>query len=197
MENNLQTAPNRNDIIKLVADNYYSHNVLNNAHRGDIVEMIVLSALGDEWKLVGLGWHPWDLQLIRNNERFRIQVRQIAALQLWGKTKQLMLKFGWKKKPPEYFFRDHPGEEIENEGWFCELFIYGVHLETDEINVDQVDPMQWKFLVIPITELDYKQNSMTLEKALKRWQLISWYELFDSVENIICKQIIKKRGNCI
>lgn len=52
--------PSRNEIIEMVAQNMYSGRIINNAHRGDIVEMMVLSALGNDWNLVGLGWHPWD-----------------------------------------------------------------------------------------------------------------------------------------
>ena len=46
----------------MVAENFFSGRILNNAHRGDVVEIIVQSALGADWKFVGLGWHPWDLQ---------------------------------------------------------------------------------------------------------------------------------------
>ena len=95
-------TPNRDDIISMVARHMYSAKILNNAHRGDIVEMMVLSALGSDWRMVSLGWHPWDLQYSTGAERVRIQVRQCDALQLWGKTKKLAINFGWKKNPPFY-----------------------------------------------------------------------------------------------
>jgi len=185
MGNDNTLSPSRDEIIRMVAEHYYSSNILNNSHRGDIVEMMVLSALGGEWKLVGLGWHPWDLELRRDNKRYRIQVRQIAALQLWGKTKKYLLSFGWKKKAPDYFFRDHPGEEIEPEGCFCDIFIFGLHLEDDENKADQVDPSQWRFLVIPVKDLKRGLDSMILEKALKRWNPVEWNRLSETVENII------------
>ena len=160
----------------------YSGKIINNAHRGDIVEMIVLSALGNDWDLVGLGWHPWDLQRGGGHERVRIQVRQVAALQLWGETKRPLLKFGWKKNAPGYFDRDNPGEEIETEGWFCDVFVFGLHLETSRKIVDQVDPTQWEFLVIPTIDLKQGQDSMVLTKALQRWQPVKWSQLSESVE---------------
>jgi hypothetical protein len=52
--------PTRDEVIKSVADTLYSSSILNNSHRGDVVEMMVLAALGSEWKFVGLGWHPWN-----------------------------------------------------------------------------------------------------------------------------------------
>lgn len=175
----------RADVIAMVAENMYSGKVINNAHRGDIVEMMVLAALDGDWRPVGLGWHPWDLQRGEGSERVRIQVKQCAALQLWGPTRKLKLIFGWKKKPPEYFHKDNPGEEIESEGWFCDLFVFGLHLEKDEDRTDQVEPTQWSFLVVPTSDLKRGQNSMGLTKALKKWQPVTWNELPDTVDLVV------------
>lgn len=178
----LKTPPSRDEIITMVVDNMYSDRILNNAHRGDVAEMIVLSALGPGWRSVGLGWHPWDLQRGSGSERVRIQVKQCAALQLWGKTKRLGLKFGWKKKAPDYFAKYNPGEKIESEGWFCDLFVFGLHLEENINKADQLDPKQWKFLVIPTNDLKRGQDSMVLTEALKRWRPVIWCDLLDEVE---------------
>jgi len=120
---------------------------------------LVLASLGSDWEMVSLGWHPWDLQYKSGTHRVRIQVKQCAALQLWGPTKKLSIHFGWKTKAPDYFERDNPNESIESEGWFCELFVVGLHLENDN-SADQVDPKQREFLVIPTTDLKTGQNSM-------------------------------------
>lgn len=181
----MATPPTRDDVIAMVAENMYSDRILNNSHRGDVVEMIVLSALGSDWRLVGLGWHPWDLQRGNGEDRIRIQVKHCAALQLWGPTKRLQLNFGWKKKVAEYFFRDNPGEDIESQGWFCDVFVFGLHRDKDKDSADQVDPNQWEFLVIPVIELKEGQNSMVLSEALKRWNPVSWSELAKSVEQAI------------
>ena len=174
----------REELIQLAARNVFSGKVLNNAHRGDIVEAMVLAALGDGWRLVGLGWHPWDLQKGSGDSRVRIQVKQCAALQLWGETKKPSLSFGWKIDAPSYFEHDNPGEKIEPEGWFCDLFVFGVHRGKDLTTVDQADVGQWEFLVIPVTDLKPKTKSMSLHRALQRWSLIRWPELRNSVEAI-------------
>lgn len=159
--------PTRDRIIQMVAASIFTPRVLNNSHRGDVVEMMVLAALGPEWRFVGLGWHPWDLQRGTGASRIRIQVKQSAALQLWGATKRPSITFGWSKKAPSYFARDNPGEEIELEGWFCDVFVIGVHQDDDQDTVDQVDPRQWGFLVLAKVDLPARCNSMTLTKALK------------------------------
>jgi hypothetical protein len=180
-----RACPSRDEIIRMVAEQIYSNPVLNNAHRGDVVEMQVLAALGKPWRLVTLGWHPWDLQRGEGSDRIRIQVKQSAALQLWGRTKSPMIVFGWKPKPPSYFKRDNPGQEIEAEGWFCEIFVVGIHQGVHLRDVDQVDPSQWRFLVIPTCDLQPKTNAMPLTKALTRWPLVRWHELSERVERAI------------
>ena len=189
----MATYPTRNEIVANVAKAIYSGRVLNNSHRGDVVEMTVLAALGSDWKFVGLGWHPWDLQRGAGKDRVRIQVKHSAALQLWGPTKKPTLSLNWSDKPPEYFARDNPGESIEREGWFCEVFVFGVHQESDTGKVDQVDPKQWKFLVIPTCDLKEGVKSMVLTKALAKWSLYEWHELPDAVDQAL-RRLEQGRG---
>lgn len=176
--------PDRDEVISMVSRIMYSNKILNNAHRGDIVEMMVLSALGSDWRMVSLGWHPWDFQRGTGPQRIRIQVKQCAALQLWGPTKKLSVQFGWKKKAPDDFARYNPGEAIESEGWFCDIFVIGLHLVSDK-SADQVDPKQWEFLVIPTTDLNHGRNSMVLSKALSKWKPVKWEDLRATVEQTI------------
>ncbi|TYP95431.1 hypothetical protein LX73_0735 [Fodinibius salinus] len=179
---NDKEIPDREDVHNKVIDLMYSTHILNNSHRGDVAEALVMMALGDEWNFVGLGWHPWDLQYGSGPDRIRIQVKNIALQQIWGETKSPTLVFGWKSNPPSYFERDNPGVEIEDEGYFCDLFVFCLHLVSDEDNADQVDPQQWSFLVIPTEDLRSKRKSMVLSKALDKWTPIKWPELAEKVE---------------
>lgn len=179
------TTPSRTEIIEMVARQMYSDRVLNNSHRGEVVEMMVLAALGPDWKHVGLGWHPWDLQRGQGPTRNRIQVKQTAAVQLWGDTVSRTLRFGWKSNPPSYFERDNPGEEIEPEGWFCDLFVFGIHDETDRSRIDQVEPSQWDFMVIPVGDLKPRTKTMQLSRARTVWETVAWGGLRAAVESAI------------
>lgn len=161
----------------MVARYMYGGPILNNAHRGEVVEMMVLAALEPEWEHVGLGWHPWDLQRGHGADRIRIQVKQTAAVQLWGDTVSRSLRFGRKPNPPSYFEQYNPGEEIEPDGWFCDVFVFGIHDETDRSLIDQADPAQWAFMVIPVGDLEPRTNSMQLSKARARWGTVSWDKL--------------------
>lgn len=190
-------VPSRDDIIQMVSREMYSGKILNNAHRGHVVEAMVLSALSpdhalgpDQWRLTALGWHPWDLQRGKGEDRVRIQVKQCAWLQLWtpkNDKEDLRLHFVWKKSRPRYFKRDYPDEDIEREGWFCDMFVFGVHEEKDRDRADQVDPDQWTFLVIPAHELREDLKSLSLEDAKAKWPPVSWSGLAESVESAISK----------
>jgi hypothetical protein len=181
----MRKYPDRDEVIARVAKSIYGETILNNSHRGDVVEMMVLAALGEEWSFVGLGWHPWDIQRGSGKNRVRIQVKQSAALQLWGPTVKQVLSLNWSNKPPSYFERDNPDEPIEKEGWFCEIFVFGVHQELDPDKVDQVDSKQWKFLVVPTCDLKKGAKSITLTKALNMWPLCMWHELPKEVDEAI------------
>lgn len=166
---------------QLLIEKLYSRPILNNSHRGDLVEMMVLNALGPEWKHVGLGWHLWDLQRGTGAARVRIQVKQCAARQLWGKTKNMIFQFPWSEGAPDYIRRDFPDEALEDKGWYCELFIVGVHPVEDAAVCDQTDVNQWRFMVVPTIELKQGQSSMLLSKAIKRWALVGLGDLKTAV----------------
>ena len=180
-------TPTRDDILQMMLREIYPPRVINNAHRGDLVEMMVLKALGPSWKLVGIGWHPWDLQRGYGEERIRVQVKQCALLQLWGRTKVPTFEFGWSAKPPDYFERDNPGETIETEGWFCDVFVFGYHDGDNPQTTDQTDPSQWQFSVVPVCDLDHGRDSMVAHKALKLWPPVGWPDLRDAVEKALMR----------
>ena len=105
----------KEDIQKRLIQEVYSGPILNNSHRGDIIEIIVLEALGVDWKLVGLGWHPWNTESTQISSKIRIQVKQCAALQLWGPTQKVTLSFPWTQSLSQYYVDRIPG--IETEGY--------------------------------------------------------------------------------
>jgi hypothetical protein len=171
----------------MLIEKLYSQRILNNSHRGDFVEMMVLDALGPEWHHVGLGWNLWDLQRGTGKDRARIQVKQCAARQLWGKTKCMIFQFPWSDHVPTYILRDFPNEALEKDGWFCELFVVGVHPIEDKMLCDQTDPTQWQFMIVPSRELKRGQSSMTLSKAMKQWPLVPLAGLKSTIENKLCQ----------
>jgi len=172
----------REHLHRMLIEKLYSQRILNNSHRGDFVEMIVLDALGPEWRHVGLGWNIWDLQRGTGKDRARIQVKQCAARQLWEKRSAWPSSSPGAIRRPPTFRRDFPNEALESAGWFCELFVVGDHAVGDEALCDQTDPSQWEFMIVPSRELERSQSSMTLRKAKKRWPLVPLSGLRPAVE---------------
>lgn len=103
----------------------------------------------------------------------------------------MTFQFPWSDHAPAYIRRDFPNEALEKDGWFCELFVVGIHAVEDEMVCDQTAPSQWQFMVVPSRELKRGQSSMTLSKAMKRWPLIPLSGLKSTVElklNVLGKQ---------
>lgn len=71
---------------------------MDNRERGDYAEQLVLSALGPDWKWVGLGWKPWDLERNYGERRVRIQVKQSAMAQFWQRPEKLRPGFAIVKR---------------------------------------------------------------------------------------------------
>ncbi len=89
----------------------------------------------------------------------------------------------WRDSAPAYIRRDHPSEALESSGWFCELFVLGVHPVDDERTCDQTDVTQWEFLVVPSRELKREQSSMILREATTRWPPVPLTALKSTVES--------------
>jgi hypothetical protein len=104
----------------------------------------------------------------------------------------MTFQFPWRDRAPAYISRDFPQEALEKEGWFCELFIVGVHTVEDELLCDQTDPSQWQFMVVPARDLKRGQSSMTLIKAIKRWPLVPLAELKSAVLCKLCELVEKE-----
>jgi len=106
----------------------------------------------------------------------------------------LKLQLKWNKQVPFYFSRHHPKEKIEEEGWFCELFVVGIHLIDDASICDQMDVTQWKFMVIPAVHFKPGQKSMDLNIAIKNWHPVAWKNLKKKVETELlqCRNLARK-----
>lgn len=117
--------------------------VIQNNLRGIFVEAMVAELLGTPWKLSGADWAGWDIE---NDSGSRIEVKQSARQQTWGRSKSV----------PRYSIaiargHYHDGvtyvENITGER-LADLYVFAWH-EGD----DQRDQEQWKFFVVPSQNL--------------------------------------------
>ncbi len=155
----------------------FSDRLMDNTMRGFWCEFMLAEALGSTCKPVGLGWHPWDLQIGDDEEaypkRLRIQAKNSARLQPWnratGKITQSQYSLTWRQRP-YYFDRDFPNVPCETEGFMCEVYILCHHPITDLSIADHRDPAQWQFYLLPVvgtncavtdSELGWMQDKLT------------------------------------
>lgn len=153
----------------------FSQRLLDNTMRGYWCESMVAEALGPECKIVGAGWHAWDLQIGGDlddfPERIRIQVKNSARLQPWniksGKASECQFDLKVRKKP-FYFDIYNPGVACEDIGFLCEIFILCFHDKTNIETADHLDPMQWKFYLVPVSGRRIAITEKEMAAALKK-----------------------------
>jgi len=178
-------------LIKNLSNRLFNQKIINNVERGYYVEELVLYALGKKWKCVSSGWHPWDFETMMGEKRIRIQVKQSAALQIWTTNKSSKKQFVTQiKKKPVYFNRDNPGVQIEEQGRFCEIYIFAWHGITSKSKCDQRIPEQWTFFIVTEKSLG-KEKFITLKKLESSWlqkvggRKSNWKSLKDSMISVI------------
>lgn len=166
------------DIKKRMFAELFDRPILDNTARGYFCESMAAEALGRECKIVGAGWHAWDLQIGSEFDTFpnriRIQVKNSAKIQPWNMNNGKMseCQFGLKiRTKPSYFERDNPSVFCEEIGFLSELFILCFHENGDLGSANQLDPMQWKFFLVPVVgpknAITEKELAWAVEKVRK------------------------------
>lgn len=149
--------PTREAIERRILKEAFKTRLLDNSMRGFWCEFMVAEALGPDCHTVGLGWHPWDLQIGDSRDvfpdRIRIQVKNSAALQTWhpryGTVTDCCFNLTLRNRP-RYFTQDNPNVPCESTGFMCDIFVLCHHPETDVARADHCDPTQWRFYLAPV-----------------------------------------------
>lgn len=116
------------EIIRSLAERLYDQKVMDNRERGDYAEQLVDSKVCPPWKWVGMGWHPWDFERGEGADRVRMQVRQSAAKQIWKRPANHVAGFPTTIKPvSSYIRKNNPELLIEDQGRFCEMYVFAWH----------------------------------------------------------------------
>jgi hypothetical protein len=132
--------------------------LIQNNLRGVWMEYVVAEALGANFKLVSQDWHAWDIEwgvaAAVYPDRIRIQVKNTARTQTWGKHLGIYTDCMWSialRNRPSYFEKYNPGIPCEQYGFHCEIFVLCHHPEEDWQKADHRDLEQWNFYVLPVT----------------------------------------------
>jgi len=117
-----------------------------------------------DWKYCGGAWAGWDFEHLDGT---RIQLKQAAALQTWEPPK--------KSRPPCFNIKPQRGYWENGTKWipatpptrYADIYIFAWHGVTDKKTCDQADPAQWRFYVVPTTELP-DTNTLPLATLQRR-----------------------------
>lgn len=150
-------------VIERLVERLYGRRLVRNVLRGELVEQMVLDALGAEWREAG-DYQNWDIE--HRTEAWRIQVKQGAAMQSWWKA-------GDRPSYPSFSIDAAVGYSDQQVAWVgprerrCELYIFAWHPGFDG-STDHRIAEQWQYYVVSTPKLraDRKWLGLAALRAL-------------------------------
>jgi hypothetical protein len=141
--------------------------VIQNNLRGLWVELMVLELLGSDWRHAGNDWAAWDLE---RNDGLRVEVKQSARVQSWGRSAGL----------PRFSIAPAKGHYPDGQGYvpnlsgnrLANLYIFAWH-DGD----DQRLASQWEFCVVEADRLPRSQKSIGWNAILRLAQPVKASDL--------------------
>ncbi len=177
--------------------------IMGNLYRPDYVERMVALGLGEDFELTSSDWAGWDIEHklnsrdwpawdIEHTPEFRIEVKQSAAFQTWtdrspdGKPG----KGSFDIAPRTGYFPRSGGPFVEKAGRLSHVYILAWHPIEKRAEVDQRDPDQWRFFIIPATELPANQKSISRTVVEARWTAVGFERLRESMLDAMSKILV-------
>jgi hypothetical protein len=138
-------------------DRLYGRPLIRNVLRGELVEQIILDALGEEW-LAADDYASWDIA--HRELPVTIQVKQSAARQSWSVESS-------RPSVPTFRIDERYGYSEARQRWdeprqrHASIYIFAWHAAIDHM-ADHREASQWQFHVIAADRLP-SQNSIGLK----------------------------------
>jgi hypothetical protein len=157
--------PNHAEIVSLIGKRAFAP-VMSNLTRPLYVEAMVALLLGKRWRYLG-DWDGWDLE---RDDGKRLEVKQSAARQprtdrpgLDGRGTAPRFDIA----PRDGYWLDGANEFVAEPGRHAHIFVFAHHPVLDAKECDQRDPAQWRFYVLPTTNLPEGQQSIGLRPLIE------------------------------
>ena len=153
-------------IVDNLMNRFYGEPLINNVYRGDYVEEMILSALGEQWKSFG-GWGGWDLE---RDDGIRLEVKQSAALQSWHAAAS-----AGKPSPSSFDIAPRGGyytdstdagvwRTVEVPVRSADIYVFAWHPEKSPEIADHRRAEQWEFYVVRESKLPPKPQDNKTQK---------------------------------
>lgn len=150
---------------------------MGNIYRPHYVERMITIGLGDGFKLVSAEWASWDIE---SDDGIRIEVKQSAARQTWTDLPSRAGKAtsgSFDIAPRTGYWAEGGSKWIAEPGRHAHIYILAWHPVADAKKADHRDPAQWRFFVVPSSQIPPKQKTISRTVVEKRWTPISFEQL--------------------
>ncbi len=152
------SKPRADDLRDRLNKRLFDRPIVQNNFRGELIEEIVSSELGDSWKHCAGDWHAWDFERILESGIVRLQIKQSAARQSWDKDGDQIIKSRVGKFPigfkTGYFIED---KWISESGRHTEIYLLCYHDDRTEL-ADHFDVARWDFYILRASEIAPKEK---------------------------------------
>lgn len=163
-EERMHLSGRSTDLTVLDFWRWTASDLLSNATRGRLAEFIVASALGIAFDNVRDEWGAFDLL---TPEGIKVEVKSAAYIQSWYQRALSLITF---RVPKTRAWNPETNlQELEAKRQ-ADVYVFAVLAHQDQATVDPLKLDQWRFYVLPTTELDVRtrsQHSITL-RTLER-----------------------------
>lgn len=150
-------------VVDQLMKRFYGGPLINNVYRGDYVEALILSALGEKWKPIG-EWGGWDLE---RDDGIRLEVKQSAARQPWHAAAS-----AGKPSRSSFYITPRGGYYTDAGFWkrfdppvrFADIYVFAWHPEKAPDIADHRWAEQWEFYVVRESKLPPKPQKTKTQK---------------------------------
>lgn len=155
--------------------------IMSNVVRGTFVEHLVLTALGPPWAMT-LPWHSWDLS---HSDGWKLEVKQSSAIQAWHTADDSRIG----RNQPKFDIRPRNGywqgqTWVKRPGRIADIYVFAYHADRNFETADQREPAQWKFFLVPESELPV-QKSISLSRVIAIRSPVSAEQLRDQCDTLL------------
>ncbi|WP_420606850.1 hypothetical protein [Novosphingopyxis sp.] len=174
----MKNVQSRQALLERLLNRLYGQRLVRNVLRGELVEQMILDALGEDW-IAGSDYGEWDVEHPPSGTR--IQVKQSTALQSWSEE-------GCLASVPRYIIKATRAYSYKTRLYEADprrhanIYIFAWHPLVD-VEADHCDPNQWLFYIVK-TDLLPNQQSIGLSRLERLCEPVFISELADAMHQI-------------
>jgi hypothetical protein len=166
-------------IFNRIVHSLFDQPIMGNVPRSHFAERMVEIGLGAGFSLASADWAPWDID---HESGTRIEVKQSAATQTWSRGRPGSGRFDIALRTG--YWTGGGSRWVELRARHANLYVFCWHPEVVLELVDQRNPYQWKFFIVPAADLP-EQKSISRLHLEAKWPAVEFSQLREAVMSLI------------